>query len=99
MFGADDLAAMESDFSEPLTFRGSIVGVGMVDTTLGTSPDGVGLDVQRKMTVLRVRAGVLDGWTRDDAVSCGGQAYKIREKLDDARTIDGAWDLFSVGVA
>jgi hypothetical protein len=97
-FGDDDLRAMESDFGQTLTFRGVPVGVGTIDTTLGSSPDGVGMDVQRKVTVLRVRAGVLSGWERDDEVMCGGTRYRIREKLDDARTIDGAWDLFSVGV-
>ena len=98
-FGDDDLYAMESDFGEALTFRGVPVGVGIIDTTLGTSPDGVGMDVQRKVTVLRVRAGVLAGWVRDDEVTCGGTRYRVREKLDDARTIDGAWHLFSVGIA
>lgn len=98
-FGDDDLRAMESDFGQPLSFRGVPVGVGTIDTTLSSAPDGVGMDVQRRMVVLRVRAGLLAGWVRDDEVTCGGKPYRLREKLDDARTIDGAWDLFSVGAA
>lgn len=98
-FGDDDLRAMESDFGEPLTFRGQRVGVGTVDMTLGSAADGVGMDVQRPVTVLRVRAGLLAGWSRDDVVTVGSRSYRLREKLDDARTIDGAWDLFSLGKA
>ena len=97
-YGAQYLGVFDRYFGEPLTFKGVPIGRGTIDTTLGSSPDGVGMDVQRKVTVLRVRAGVLAGWERDDEVMCGGTRYRIREKLDDARTIDGAWDLFSVGV-
>ena len=98
-FGDDDLRAMESDFGDVLAFRGSVVGVGTIDHTTISAPDGVGMDVQRPVTVLRVRAGLLAGWVRDDAVQIGGRTYRIREKLDDTRTIDGAWDLFSLGAA
>ncbi len=98
-FGDDDLRCMLEDFGSPLTFKGVPVGDGILDTTLGSAPDAGGLDVQRKVTILRVTAGLLAGWQRDDPVTVDGRRYVLREKLDDARTIDGAWDLFSVGVA
>jgi hypothetical protein len=98
-FGDDDLRAMLSDFGQPVEFRGVRVGLGTIDTTLTSAADGVGMEVQRKVIVLRVVAGALAGWTRDDVVTCGGTRWKLREKIDDARTIDGAYDLFSVGAA
>ena len=98
-FAPDDLSAMLSDFGAVVEFRGRRVGLGTVDTTLTSAGDGVGMDVQRKVIVLRVVAGALDGWTRDDVVTHDGKRWRVREKLDDARTIDGGYDLFSVGAA
>jgi len=98
-FSRYDAAVMLSDFGEAVQFRGRHVGFGVVDRTLVSAADGVGMEVQRASWVLRVVAGALDGWTRDDVVTCGGKRWRVREKIDDARTIDGAYDLFSVGAA
>lgn len=98
-FAPDDLPAMESDFGEPVTFKGVRVGLGIMDRTTVSAPDGVGFDAQRRVTTLRVQTGLLAGWVRDDVVTVGARRYRLRELLDDGRTIDDAWDLFSVGAA
>lgn len=97
-FSPDDLDAMLSDFGAPVEFRGRRVGLGTIDTTLTSMGDGA-FQEQRRVIVLRVIAGALDGWERGDVVTCGGKRWKVREKIDDARTIDEAYDLFSLGVA
>jgi hypothetical protein len=97
-FAPHDIDAMLSDFGQQVEFRGRRVGLGTIDTTLTGSGDGA-FQEQRKVFVLRVVAGALDGWERGDVVTCGGKRWKVREKIDDARTIDEAYDLFSLGAA
>ncbi len=96
-FGDDDLRAMEADMGVPVRWRGAEVGPCLFGTRVQTSPDDVGFGVQRTVLTLRTRRDVLKGWARDDELLIDGKKYRLREKLDDAQTIDAAWDLFSVG--
>ncbi len=96
-FGDDDLRAMESDFGVPVQFRGADVGPCLFGDRLVTDQAGGGLDVQRRAQVLRVRAGELAGWVRDEPITIDRRPYRLRQRVDDAQTVDGAWELIEVG--
>lgn len=90
-FGDDDLRAMLSDFGERVECLGQPDTEGFLDTRLVNEDD-----VQRTATVLRVRAGAIGTPKRDTFVWVNGVRYRIREKLEDAGTVDGAWDLWAL---
>ena len=96
-FGDDDLRAMESDFGVPVTFAGLTVGPCLFGQRVVMAQDANGYGVERAAMVLRVRAGVLGAWSRDDVITIDGRRWKLREKVDDPSTVDAAWDLIAVG--
>ena len=98
MFAPDDAAAMLTDFGSVVTFNGSCV-TGIIDTTMVSADDGSGFGVQRKIQVLRVIAGALGSWVRDDVVTVDGVRWRLRELVDSPRDLDAAFDLISVGRA
>jgi hypothetical protein len=93
------LSAMERHFGSRVSWRGVEIGPCLFGTRLQTADDGAGFGVQRSVQTLRVRAGLLGTWKRDDPITIDGKPYKLRELLDDPQTVDGAWDLVSVGRA
>lgn len=93
-FGDDDLRAMLSDFGQRVEVLGRPDCEGFLDTRV-VNDDGV----QRTVLVLRVVAGALGEPARDTLCWINGVGYRLRERVEDAGTIDGAWELWSVGRA
>jgi hypothetical protein len=97
-FAPLDADAMLTDFGSVVEFGGARV-TGILDHTMISADDGNGFAVQRKVQVLKIRAGALGVWARDDAVLIDGARWRLRERLDDPRTLDEAYDMISVGRA
>jgi predicted DNA repair protein MutK len=98
MFAPDDAAAMLSDFGSVIDFNGLCV-TGIIDHTMVSADDGSGFGAQRKIQVVRVVKGALGSWVRDDVITVDGVRWRLRELVDDARGIDDAYDVISVGRA
>lgn len=87
----DDLAAMLADFGQRVECIGFPDTAGLLDRRIVTEDD-----VQRTALVLRVKAGAIGDPARDTPVWVDGVPHRIRERVDDAGIVDGAFDLFAV---